>query len=227
MRYSPGSTGIVSRLVSPFGTTSSRAPTISRSRLLRRSGLPPLPYTVHAYEDTEYTEFTDECGARTLSLNDPEISDPLYACQWQLNSPGGGHINAEDAWSEGITGDGVNVAIVDDGMYFTHVDLRDNVDTSRNHDYTGSRQHIHAPGTPRDACCRHHRGAGQRHRRARAWLPRATVYGYNYLAGETTALKAVDAMGRNRVRQLRCPTTAGGLPTTLGWASPALSGSRR
>ena len=99
---------------------------------------PPLPYTVHAYEDTEYTEFIDECGARTRSLNDPEISDPLYACQWHLNSLVGGAINAEAAWSEGITGDGVNVAIVDDGMYFTHEDLKDNVDTSRNHDYTGS-----------------------------------------------------------------------------------------
>ena len=159
---------------------------------------PPLPYTVHAYEDTEYTEFTDECGARTLSLNDPEISDPLYACQWHLNSPGGGHINAEDAWSEGITGDGVNVAIVDDGMYFTHVDLRDNVDTSRNHDYTGSGS-IYTPlehhGTHvAGIIAARDNGIG-----VRGVAPRATVYGYNFLAGETTALKAADAMTRNRV----------------------------
>ena len=128
---------------------------------------PPLPYTVHAYEDTEYTEFIDECGGRTRSLNDPEISDPLYACQWHLNSLVGGAINAEAAWSEGITGDGVNVAVVDDGMYFTHEDLKDNVDTSRNHDYTGSGSIYTAPGAPRDARCRYHRRAGQRYRSTR------------------------------------------------------------
>ena len=159
---------------------------------------PPLPYTVHAYEDTEYTEFIDECGARTRSLNDPEISDPLYACQWHLNSLVGGAINAEAAWSEGITGDGVNVAIVDDGMYFTHEDLKDNVDTSRNHDYTGSGS-IYTP-------LEHHgthvagiiagrdNGIG-----VRGVAPRATVYGYNFLAGETTVLNRADAMTRNRV----------------------------
>ena len=159
---------------------------------------PPLPYTVHAYEDTEYTEFIDECGARTRSLNDPEISDPLYACQWHLNSLVGGAINAEAAWSEGITGDGVNVAVVDDGMYFTHEDLRDNVDTSRNHDYTGSGS-IYTPlehhGTHvAGIIAARDNGIG-----VRGVAPRATVYGYNFLAGETTVFNAVDAMTRNRV----------------------------
>ena len=158
---------------------------------------PPLPYTIHAYEDTEYTEFIDGCGARTLSLNDPEISDPLYACQWHLNSLGGGDINVEAAWLEGITGEGVNVAIVDDGMYFTHVDLRDNVDVSRNHDYTGS-GNIYTPlehhGTHvAGIIAARDNGIG-----VRGVAPRATVYGYNYLAGETTALNAADAMARNR-----------------------------
>ena len=159
---------------------------------------PPLPYTVHAYEDTEYTEFIDECGGRTRSLNDPEISDPLYACQWHLNSLVGGAINAEAAWSEGITGDGVNVAIVDDGMYFTHEDLKDNVDTSRNHDYTGSGS-IYTPlehhGTHvAGIIAARDNGIG-----VRGVAPRATVYGYNFLAGETTVSNRADAMTRNRV----------------------------
>ena len=158
---------------------------------------PPLPYTVHAYEYTEYTEFIDECGARTLSLNDPEISDPLYACQWHLNSLGGGAVNVEAAWAQGVTGEGVNVAIVDDGMYFTHEDLRDNVDTSRNHDYTGSGS-IYTPlehhGTHvAGIIAARDNGIG-----VRGVAPRATVYGYNLLAGETTAFNVADAMARNR-----------------------------
>ena len=159
---------------------------------------PPLPYTVHAYEDTEYTEFINDCGARTLSLNDPEISDPLYACQWHLNSLGGGDVNVEAAWAQGITGEGVNVAIVDDGMYFTHEDLRDNVDTSRNHDYTGSGS-IYTPiehhGTHvAGIIAARDNGIG-----VRGVAPRATVYGYNLLAGESTAFSVADAMARNRV----------------------------
>ena len=51
---------------------------------------------------------------------------------------GSGHVNVEAAWAQGVTGEGVNVAVVDDGMYHTHEDLKDNVDSSRNHDYTGN-----------------------------------------------------------------------------------------
>ncbi len=156
----------------------------------------PVPYTIHAFEDTEYTEFIEDCEARTRSLNNPQINDPLYSCQWHLNSAEGVDINVEAAWAQGVTGEGVNVAVVDDGMYYTHEDLRDNVDTSRNHDYTGGGDIYHPYG--------HHgthvagiiaardNGIG-----VRGVAPRATVYGYNYLV-ETTVSNQADAMARNR-----------------------------
>lgn len=38
-----------------------------------------------------------------------------------------GHdINVTGVWSQGITGKGVNVAILDDGLEFEHDDLKDN-----------------------------------------------------------------------------------------------------
>ena len=159
----------------------------------------PVPYTIHAFEDTEYTEFIEGCEARTRSLNDSQINAPLYACQWHLNSPEGVDANVEAAWAQGATGEGVNVAVVDDGMYYTHMDLRDNVDTSRNHDYTGNGDiyrplehhgtHVAGIIAARD------NGIG-----VRGVAPRATVYGYNYLAGPTTTVfHAADAMTRNRV----------------------------
>ena len=158
----------------------------------------PVPYTIHAFEDTEYTAFIEGCEARTRSLNDPQINDPLYACQWHLNSPEGVDANVEAAWAQGATGEGVNVAVVDEGMYYTHVDLRDNVDTSRNHDYTGSGD-IYTPlehhGTHvAGIIAARDNGTG-----VRGVAPRATVYGYNFLAGESTTLNLADAMARNRV----------------------------
>ena len=156
----------------------------------------PVPYTIHAFEDTEYTEYIEGCEARTRSLNNPQISDPLYVCQWHLNSPEGVDANVEAAWAQGVTGEGVNVAVVDDGMYFTHVDLRDNVDTSRNHDYTGKGSIY----TPLEHHGTHVSGiiaARDNDIGVRGVAPRATVYGYNFLA-ETTVSNQADAMARNR-----------------------------
>ena len=36
----------------------------------------PVPYTIYAYEDTEYTDYTEDCEARTRALNDPQIRRP-------------------------------------------------------------------------------------------------------------------------------------------------------
>ena len=108
-------------------------------RVTARQGLRshPVPYTMLVFEDDAYTSFIEDCEADTRSLNDPPISDPLYGCQWHLNNRDNLDINVEDVWAEGIKGEGVNIAVVDDGMDYTHEDLADNVDISRNHDYTG------------------------------------------------------------------------------------------
>ena len=156
----------------------------------------PVPYTIHAFEDTEYTEYIEGCEARTRSLNSPQISDPLYSCQWHLNSPEGVDANVEAAWAQGVTGEGVNVAVVDDGMYFTHVDLRDNVDTSRNHDYTG-RGSIYTPLEHHGTHVAGLVAARDNDIGVRGVAPRATVYGYNFLVA-TTVLNEADAMTRHR-----------------------------
>ena len=158
----------------------------------------PVPYTIHVYEDTAYTRLIEDCEAETRSLGSPQIRDPLYACQWHLSDPDGVDVNVEAAWAQGVTGEGVTVAVVDDGMYHTHEDLRDNVDSSRNHDYTGN-GNIYRPlehhGTHvAGLIAARDNGIG-----VRGVAPRATVYGYNYLAGLTTIFHEADAMTRNRV----------------------------
>ena len=97
----------------------------------------PVPYTIHAYEDAEYTTFIDDCTTATASLNNPEIDDPLYGCEWHLNNREGQDINVEAVWTEGIDGEGVNIAVVDDTVDYSHEDLSGNIDSSLNHDYEG------------------------------------------------------------------------------------------
>ncbi|QUM83138.1 Ig-like domain-containing protein [Moritella sp. 28] len=76
----------------------------------------------------------------TQIADEQSQSDPLYAQQWHLNNTG------EDALSsgtphrdinigllhqQGVTGDGVNVAVVDSGLDIGHEDLKDNILTGK------------------------------------------------------------------------------------------------
>ena len=160
------------------------------------TGSYPVQYTIHAYEDVRYNDFIDECEADTRLLNDPLISDTLYACQWHLNNHNETDINVEPVWEEGIKGEGINVAVVDDGMYYSHEDLKDNVDISRNHDYTG-RNDIYTPFEHHGTHVAGLIAARDNDIGVRGVAPRATVYGYNFLVAERTVSNITDAMTRN------------------------------
>ena len=163
----------------------------------------PVPYTIHAYEDTEYTGFIEGCEDATAALNNPQISDPLYSCQWHLRNQehGGEDINVEAVWTEGINGEGVNIAVVDDTMDYSHEDLAGNINSSLNHDYGGMggayRPFDHHGTAVAGVIVARDNGLG-----VRGVAPRATVYGYNYLAGDWQQFEDInraDAMSRNRV----------------------------
>jgi len=53
-------------------------------------------------------------------------TDPLFPNQWHLKNPAGVDINIERVWDNGITGAGVNIAMVDDGLQSTHPDIAPN-----------------------------------------------------------------------------------------------------
>ena len=162
----------------------------------------PVPYTIHAYEDTDYTEFIDDCAAETAALNNPQINDSLYGCQWHLNNREGQDINVEAVWTEGIDGEGVNIAVVDETVDYGHEDLAGNIDSSLNHDYGGMggayRPFDHHGTAVAGIIAARDNGTG-----VHGVAPRATVYGYNLLAGDSPevleAIDEADAMSRNRV----------------------------
>ena len=86
-------------------------------------------------------------GPALLDLAPPAASlipsDPLFGNQWHLDNTGQGggqagiDINVTGIWEE-FTGQGVMVAVVDDGVEYTHADLDANYDTSRDYDYGGN-----------------------------------------------------------------------------------------
>ena len=151
----------------------------------------PLRYLIYFQESLFYRNFIEGCRGPDGD------GDPLYACQWRMKNQEqpGEDINVEPVWQDGILGEGVNVAVVDDGMDFTHEDLRENVDASLNHDYEGTgtiyrplkHQGTHVAGVI---------AARDNNIGIRGVAPRATIYGYNYLARPTN-VNLVDAMTRN------------------------------
>ena len=162
------------------------------------------PYTIRAFEVASYNNFLDRCADIDTATT---ISDPLYGCQWHLHNEGqlkGGtsdeDINVEEVWDDNNLGAGINVAVVDDGMDYTHEDLSANVDTTRNHDYTAGEgedtTNIFDPLEDHGTAVAGLIAARDNSLGVRGVAPRATLYGYNLLLDITDANRA-DAMKRN------------------------------
>ena len=162
-------------------------------RVWRRSGQLGT-YAVKLVPDREYPRELKRC----LALTTPK-SDPLYGCQWHLGNtkqfPGsvGEDINVESVWAGGNTGSGVNVAIVDNGLFLTHEDLVANMVASRNHNYAGgsfpAAQHgTHVAGVI---------AAEQNDIGVRGVAPDANFYLYNLLSGGFSYDTSARAMVRN------------------------------
>ena len=155
------------------------------------------PYTIRAFEVAGYNNFLDRCA----NIDDT-VSDPLYGCQWHLNNTGqlkggtaGEDINVEEVWDDNNLGAGINVAVVDDGMDYTHEDLSANVDTTRNHDYTG-RNDIFHPLEDHGTAVAGIIAAQNNSLGVRGVAPQAKIYGYNLLLDSTAANEA-DAAKRD------------------------------
>ena len=167
-----------------------------RVKLAGRPEPRPVPYSIVASEDIHFAQYLDVCSARTQALNDPSISDPLYGCQWHLESSEYVDINVKPAWEAGVLGEGVNVALVDEGLDYRHEDLRDNVDLELSHDYNDEGEiydRLEHHGT-------HVAGilaARDNDLGLRGVAPRATLYGYNPLSGFALISELSDAMTRN------------------------------
>ena len=157
----------------------------------------PAPYTIHMYQDVEYDEFLAECEDAKSSSDKPGIDDSLYACQWHLSNEDEEDINVEGAWEEGVLGEGVNVAVVDSGLFWEHEDLRENVDESRNHDYSGTgdvySRYLHHGTNVAGIIAGRDNSIG-----VRGVAPRSTIYSYNLLnTNRIEAVDIADAMLRN------------------------------
>ena len=156
----------------------------------------PTPFFIYPLEDTEHSDFIRGCEARSRTSRNRGIEDPLFPCQWHLNGSDDRDINVEQVWADGNLGEGINIAVVDDGMYHAHADLKDNVDLEKNYDYNEEGD-IYTPFQRHGTHVAGMIAARDNDIGVRGVAPRATIYGYNILASNLTIFTLLDAMSRN------------------------------
>ena len=138
-------------------------------------------YLLHV-RTSRYGDISDTCTA-TLTTT---MSDPWYGCQWHLDNTdqfansAGQDINVQELWDEtdpATMGAGIRVAVVDDGMHFTHEDLTDNVVTSQNRTYSLFRSSIYNPVDTHGTAVASIIAARDNSSGVRGVAPRASIFG--------------------------------------------------
>lgn len=128
--------------------------------------------------------------------------DPLVADQWHLKNTGPvrTHANVEGAWnyggSGGVTGAGIRIGVVDDGLQTAHPDLTANVDTTHDKDWNGNDADPN-PGSGDDhgtACAGNAAARGNNGLGVSGAAPEATLVGMRLIADATTDAQEAEAM---------------------------------
>lgn len=127
--------------------------------------------------------------------------DPLYSTQWHLENGtnAGEDLNVKAVYEAGNKGEGVTVAVVDDGLQVNHPDLVSNVNLTLSYNYTNDTNNPtpsldYGHGT---ACAGIIGARDLNDIGIRGIAPRTALVGYNLLSNFTSA-NANDAMTRNK-----------------------------
>lgn len=148
----------------------------------------------YALAFTDFGTFNSRYDERCLKQKDTRLSSPSdthYGCQWHLKNrgqfipPGQSYprhdINIENVWADGITGEGVNVAIVDAGFNTNHVELRDSVDHGKNYNHLDPSRDISNPLNDHGTSVAGLIAANHNNIGVRGIAPDANIYGTNIL----------------------------------------------
>lgn len=108
----------------------------THSKVAKRSLRPSVVKKVRLAADTRVKWAQQQKAKRRIKrdMKDIQDSDPKWPAMWYLNRGNGLDMNVIPAWLEGITGKGVVVTILDDGLEKDHPDLVQNYDPMASYD---------------------------------------------------------------------------------------------
>lgn len=122
-----------------------------------------------------------------------DAADPYFMEQWHLTNLQHEDVNVVPVWAQGLKGEGVKVAVVDEGVDLAHEDIKQNVATGQSFDYLGNAAVAlaeHGTCVAGLIAARDLNGVG-----LRGVAPRANLRSYNVLQDLTSA-NEYDSMTR-------------------------------
>ena len=195
LTYSIGSNG-------SYGTASLSGSTVSYQTSASTQSAQSESFTFKVNDGTV------DSSAATISID--LRTDPLYQYQWHLNNTGqtnfatdggtaGQDLNLDSVIVNGITGDGVTVAVIDGGLEIAHEDLAANI-------VTGSYDFVNEDEDPTNSANDGDHGTsvagiiaaeGWNNKGGRGVAPNASLIGYNYTRTYTSESNQIKAWGTN------------------------------
>ncbi|KAK3597021.1 hypothetical protein CHS0354_014910 [Potamilus streckersoni] len=111
--------------------------TFVHRKVAKRSLYPSSYYHRSLASDPKVKWIEQQVGRRRVKRGFRDFNDPKWSRMWYLNRGQGLDMNVRAAWELGITGKGVVVTILDDGIEKDHPDLKDNYDEKASYDVNG------------------------------------------------------------------------------------------
>jgi len=90
---------------------------------------------IPALHESPHVKWAENQVSKKRFLRFALPTDPLFSNQWHLKSGGGVDINVVPVWMKGISGAGVNIAMVDDGLQSNHPDITPNYLAEGSYDF--------------------------------------------------------------------------------------------
>ncbi|XP_052279623.1 furin-like protease kpc-1 isoform X3 [Dreissena polymorpha] len=112
---------------------------LRHSRVSKRSKYPSKYYHKSLAQDKHVIWLEQQVAKKRVKrfIQYQEFNDSKWRNQWYLNRGDGLDMNVQKAWAMGVTGKGVAVTILDDGIEREHPDLKKNFDEKASYDVNG------------------------------------------------------------------------------------------
>ena len=155
----------------------------------RNAGSSFVYHALSVAKDTELDRYDDyeEGDAGICHTPRPKgVEDQYFPCQWHLGAFAGVSMGIQESWEAGYTGEGVGVAVFDEGYDWQHPDLLPNVVEERNLNVRGGRDPFAVRNRHGTAVAGILAAKGDE-RGIRGVAPDADLWGVNVLAGPNVA----------------------------------------
>ncbi|XP_053382885.1 furin-like protease kpc-1 [Mercenaria mercenaria] len=89
-----------------------------------KSSSKKMPHTLKNVGFSDRVYFMEQQTWKNVSLRQFTVTDPLWNQMWYINRNSNISLRILEAWESNFTGKGVNIAVVDNGVEYTHNDFK-------------------------------------------------------------------------------------------------------